>query len=55
MAKVTREYEDMVRSMDATASFLSRARAAKGPTARQLAAHKRDLEETRRQQKGGKR
>lgn len=49
MAKVTRGYEEMVRSMDAAAGFLSRVRAERGPTERQIAEHRRDLAESREQ------
>lgn len=47
MAKVTRGYEEMVASMDSSAAFLDRARAARGPSAKQIAEHQRDLAETR--------
>ncbi|WP_433368334.1 hypothetical protein ACQPZX_41360 [Actinoplanes sp. CA-142083] len=47
MAKT--EYQQQVESMIKHGEFLSRVRAERGPTARQIAAHKADRKETERQ------
>ena len=44
-----REYDDMVTSINKHSRLLSQVRAARGPSAKQIAAHKKDLEETARQ------